>query len=226
MCNSSGKSETGNCVRKTRGRSMESKVRDNIEYTLIRSSRKTISLQLREAGEKGMIGKDRVSGEPGQTGKGDVTVIVRAPRHMALRDIDAFVERHRSWIERRTAQLAQARQNKRVISDREREEGIRAAKEQIPRRVAYFARQMGVTYGRITIREQKTRWGSCSSKGNLNFNWKLMLMPEEILDYVVVHELAHRREMNHSERFWTIVAEMLPDYRERRRRLKEWGRRV
>ena len=80
---------------------------------------------------------------------------------------------------------------------------------------------MGVDYGRITIREQKTRWGSCSSKGNLNFNWKLVLLAPELLDYVVVHELAHRREMNHSKNFWKIVEAELSDYRERRRRLKE-----
>ena len=80
---------------------------------------------------------------------------------------------------------------------------------------------MGVTYGKVTLREQKTRWGSCSSNGNLNFNWKLALMPDEILYYVIVHELAHRIEMNHSERFWKIVEEVLPDYRERRKWLKE-----
>lgn len=222
---------------------MKSKVKDNIEYTLIRSSRKTISLQLRESGETGkagkggetiapeisMLGKSGAIGNTGESGtdlrniKG-VEVIVRAPRRMALRDINDFVERHRSWIEQRSKQLTEARQNRHVISEQERQEGIRAAKERIPRRAAYFAQRMGVTYGRITIREQKTRWGSCSSKGNLNFNWKLVLMPEEILDYVVVHELAHRFEMNHSERFWAIVAEVLPDYRERRRMLKEWGR--
>ena len=67
----------------------------------------------------------------------------------------------------------------------------------------------------------KTRWGSCSNKGNLNFNWKLILLAPELLDYVVVHELAHRREMNHSKNFWKIVEAELPDYRERRRRLKE-----
>ena len=145
---------------------------------------------------------------------------------MALKDIDAFVERHRSWIEQRTRQLVEVQKNRRETSEQEREDGICTAKERIPRRVSYFAQQMGVTYGRITIREQKTRWGSCSSKGNLNFNWKLVLMPEEVLDYVVVHELAHRRELNHSDRFWAIVAEVLPDYRERRRELKEWGRRV
>ena len=82
---------------------------------------------------------------------------------------------------------------------------------------------MGVTYGKVTLREQKTRWGSCSSKGNLNFNWKLALMPDEILDYVVVHELAHRMEMNHSDKFWKIVENVLPDYRERLSWLKANG---
>ena len=82
---------------------------------------------------------------------------------------------------------------------------------------------MGISYGMISIREQKTRWGSCSSKGNLNFNWKLILMPEEILDYVVVHELAHRKEMNHSRAFWAIVEQVLPDYQERRDWLKKNG---
>ena len=82
---------------------------------------------------------------------------------------------------------------------------------------------MGVNYGRITIREQKTRWGSCSSAGNLNFNWKLVLMPPEILEYVVVHELAHRKEMNHSSKFWAIVEQEMPDYQEWKQRLKELG---
>ncbi len=82
----------------------------------------------------------------------------------------------------------------------------------IPERVRPYAPIVGVTYGRITIRNQKTRWGSCSSKGNLNFNVALMLVPEEVMDYVVVHELTHRKEMNHSQNFWTEVERVCPEY--------------
>jgi predicted metal-dependent hydrolase len=80
-----------------------------------------------------------------------------------------------------------------------------------------------VTYGRITVRNQRTRWGSCSSKGNLNFNCLLMLAPPDILDYVVVHELCHRKEMNHSPKFWAEVAKVIPDYKERQKWLRTEG---
>ena len=93
----------------------------------------------------------------------------------------------------------------------------------LPKKVEYYAKIIGVTYGRITIRNQKTRWGSCSAKGNLNLNCLLMLTPEEVQDYVVVHELCHRKQMNHSKQFWEEVGKILPDYRERRTWLKEHG---
>lgn len=105
--------------------------------------------------------------------------------------------------------------------DPQRKQNRELARQRITRRVEYFAPLVGVTYNRIFIKEQKTRWGSCSSLGNLNFNWKLILLNEELLDYVVVHELAHRKQMNHSPTFWAEVERVLPDYRERRRRLKE-----
>lgn len=98
-----------------------------------------------------------------------------------------------------------------------------AAKEYFPKRVEYYAQQLGVSYGRIRIAEQKTRWGSCSGKGTLSFNWKLMLAPPKVLDYVVVHELCHLKEMNHSSRFWKLVEEIMPDYKEYRTWLKENG---
>ena len=92
----------------------------------------------------------------------------------------------------------------------------------IPERVKYFAKIIGVTYGQITIRHQKTRWGSCSSSGNLNFNCMLMATSPELIDYVVVHELCHRKQMNHSPLFWKEVEEILPDYRNLRSRLREY----
>ena len=78
-------------------------------------------------------------------------------------------------------------------------------------------------YGRITIRAQRTRWGSCSAQGNLNFNCLLMLTPDNVMEYVVVHELCHRKEMNHSARFWSEVEKILPDYRRSRQWLKDNG---
>ncbi len=93
----------------------------------------------------------------------------------------------------------------------------------IPDKVRFYAEKIGVDYGRVTIRNQKTRWGSCSAKGNLNFNCLLMLAPEDVLDYVVIHELCHRKEMNHSPRFWSEVAKIMPDYKNSKIWLKENG---
>lgn len=97
------------------------------------------------------------------------------------------------------------------------------ARNIITERVEQYAKTMGVTYGRISIRSQKSRWGSCSSAGNLNFNWHLVMMPSKVLDYVVIHELAHRIEMNHSKQFWEIVSNVCPEYKLRKLWLKEHG---
>lgn len=175
-----------------------------IEYELIRSNRKTMSLQV----------------------KPDGSVIVRAPVRLAKYRINQFIKEHEAWILTQQKKAEAYREHAHVITDEERREGVRKAMQIFPERTAYFAKRMGVTYNRITIREQKTRWGSCSSAGNLNFNWKLVLMPGELLDYVVVHELAHRREMNHSPRFWAIVESELPDYRDRQAKLKILGRQL
>ena len=97
-----------------------------------------------------------------------------------------------------------------------------SSRKLIEQRAAYYAAKMGIAYGRISMRNQKTRWGSCSSDGNLNFNCRLLYVPLELLDYVVVHELAHRRHMNHSAEFWKEVEKYLPDYKERKARLKQY----
>ena len=170
------------------------------EYELIRSKRKSLALQV----------------------KGDGTV-VRAPLRLSEDKIDRFVREHLDWIEKQKDRIQELSGKRHVITEQERADGIQKALKIFPERTAFFAERMGVDYGRITVREQKTRWGSCSQKGNLNFNWKLVLMPQELLDYVVVHELAHRKEMNHSARFWAIVEQELPDYQKRRNELKKMG---
>jgi len=91
----------------------------------------------------------------------------------------------------------------------------------IPRRVRYYREVMKESIGRIAIKNQKSRWGSCSSARNLNFNWRLVMAPLEVLDYVVVHELCHLKQMNHSAAFWAEVEKILPDYRERKKWLED-----
>lgn len=90
-------------------------------------------------------------------------------------------------------------------------------------RASHWAPLLGVTFGRVTVRDQRTRWASCSREGNLSFNWRLALAPAETLDYVVIHELAHRLEMNHSRRFWTHVAKHCPDHKVHRKWLRKNG---
>lgn len=153
-------------------------------------------------------------------------VLVRAPYRVSVKEIQRFVDGHTDWIMRHQQKILrqiETAQDRATISTLEIEQLAKQASKVIPERVAYFAELMGVTYGRITIRNQKTRWGSCSSKGNLNFNCLLMLVPSDVLDYVVVHELCHRKEMNHSLRFWHEVEKVLPRYREQERWLKEHG---
>ena len=172
------------------------------EYRVIRSLRKSISIGVTEEG-----------------------VIVRAPYLCSDRQIRAEVVRHQRWIlnrlkkweDRKTAAGADP------ISDEEIRRLSEEAKKYIPQRVAYYAPKIGVTYGRITIRHQRTRWGSCSSKGNLNFNCLLMLMPPEVIDSVVVHELCHRKQMNHSKKFYDEVYRVYPEYDRWNVWLKEHG---
>lgn len=153
----------------------------------------------------------------------DRRVLVRAPWHMKERDIESFLELKSSWIE---SHLARPITTQPPLSSEEKTALMAEAREDIPRRVAQFAPQVGVSVERITIRCQRSRWGSCSSKGNLNFNCLLMLCPQWVRDYVVIHELCHRREMNHSPRFWALVAANCPDHAAARKWLKTEGRAI
>ena len=174
-----------------------------MEFEVIRSRRRTLAAEI-----KG--------------GK----LIVRAPLFATDGEIQRFLQKNKKWVETHLAK-AQAREAEKKAVNKLTEKEIRDLAEkalrEIPPRVAYYAPLVGVTYGRITIRNQRTKWGSCSSKGNLNFNCLLMLAPPEVLDSVIVHELCHRKEMNHSQRFYSEVLRVMPDYHERYGWLKKNG---
>lgn len=156
----------------------------------------------------------------------DGQVIVRAPYRVSKSEIDRFVLAHKDWLEKHLIKARNAQREADALG-RLTEEEIRAlgkkAMQVIPERVRYYAPLIGVRYGRITIRCQKTRWGSCSSKGNLNFNCLLMLTPPEVIDSVVVHELCHRKEMNHSQAFYAQILRVFPEYHKWNQWLKKHG---
>jgi predicted metal-dependent hydrolase len=145
---------------------------------------------------------------------------VVVPLRTSERTIRALLDQHEGWLAR---QLARAREPRLTLEPMTEHEGRRRARALVHELVGKEAPLLGVSAGRIAIRDQCTRWGSCSSRGTLSFNWRLVLAPLEVAAYVVVHELCHLREPNHSPRFWQLVAAARPGYREERRWLAEHG---
>lgn len=156
-------------------------------------------------------------------------ILFRVPLRTSEREIMRTAEEKSHWIITHYLEI-HAKKNSRPVSDLSAVQRTalenrykEAARSYIPKRVAYYRDMTGGDYQRIAIRDQKTRWGSCSSKGTLSFNWRLMLAPPAVLDYVVVHELCHLTHMDHSPAFWQAVETVCPDYRELRKWLKEHG---
>lgn len=174
-----------------------------MEFNVVRSNRKSMAIEI----------------------KGEA-ITIKAPFQATNEDINSFLLKNKKWIE---THIAKAQAHKAVVDSVERlsADQIKALAEKalivVPERVKHYAPLVGVTYGRITIRNQRSKWGSCSSKGNLNFNCLLMLAPSEVLDSVVVHELCHRKEMNHSDKFYAEVLRVFPDYWKWDQWLKDYG---
>lgn len=179
-----------------------------LPYTVRKSKRKTYAISIDEEGN----------------------IIFRVPLGTSSKQIMQLAREKSQWIITHYLEAC-AKKNSRPHSDLSAVQRTalenrykEAARTYIPKRVAYFQSMTGGDYTRISIRDQKTRWGSCSSKGTLSFNWRLMLAPPAILDYVVVHELCHLTHMDHSPAFWQAVEEVYPDYRTARKWLKDHGR--
>lgn len=174
-----------------------------MEFEVIRSNRKSIRVEV--DGKK---------------------LRIIAPLQATNEDINRFMLQNKQWIETHLAKAQaheKAKENYHKLTQEEIVALANRALEVIPERVAHYAPLIGVSYGRITIRRQRSKWGSCSSKGNLNFNCLLMLTPPEVIDSVVVHELCHRKEMNHSKKFYEEVLRVFPEYWTQDKWLKENG---
>ncbi len=184
----------------------QSKLYD-LPYTVIRSRRKTCGISITPDG----------------------TLTLRVPLRISEQEIRHILLEKQHWIITHYLEVMEKAKSRPSsdLSDIQRtaleKRYIEAARDYFPKRAAYFQALTGGEYYRITIRDQKTRWGSCSAKGTLSFNWRLMLAPPAVLDYVVVHELCHLTHMDHSAAFWQAVEAVCPDYRTHRKWLKDHG---
>lgn len=169
-----------------------------MDYTVIRSSRRTMALEVtREA-----------------------RVVVRAPRRVSAAEIERFVAAHRDWIELHLARRQAYLEAHPPLTEAEIEELRQKAKAYLPGRVAYWAQRMGVTPTGVRITAARTRFGSCSGKNSISFSLYLMQHPPQAIDYVVVHELSHIRHKNHGPAFYAEVERYMPDYRQRQAMLR------
>ena len=169
-----------------------------MDYKVVYSGRKTISLCVK-----------------------DGVLTVKAPYGTKQKRIDDLISSHEAWINKHIKKQREKNEKYGNLTDEMIAELRKTAKQILPLKVSYYAKIMGLKYGRISITGAKTRFGSCSSKGNIAFSYRLMMYPDEAIDYVVVHELAHLKEMNHSPAFYKIIAKVLPDYKERIKLLKK-----
>jgi predicted metal-dependent hydrolase len=148
--------------------------------------------------------------------------VLSRPRFVTDRAVARFLQQLEEWIVRETERMKQ------VTARPSRMRGSRTdylarkehARALAGRRLAYWSECTGITHGRVSIKNMATRWGSCSAKGNLNFHYKILDLPQDLLDYLIVHELCHVREMNHGARFWALVAQHIPLWKSCRRRLR------
>lgn len=166
------------------------------KYTVIRSMRKTISMRFNKEKE----------------------LIVKAPIFVTGWMIENFVNKNAAWIEKQ-----KAKQEESILDVDKIDEYKKEARAYIVPKVDEFALKFWFNYNKIRITSATTRWGSCSSKKNLNFSYRLILAPKEAVDYVIVHELCHLRQMNHSQKFWDEVEKIMPDYKVHEKWLKQHG---
>ncbi len=163
-----------------------------MDYKIVYSKRKTVSLKVTEEG-----------------------LVVHSPFGVSKAQLDKIVEKHSAWAKKTAAKVEREESFWGKIT-KEQEKELRAlARELLTKKTEFYSNVMGLKYGKITITSAKRRFGSCSSRGDISYSYRLIVYPERAIDYVVVHELCHLVYMNHSKDFYTLLAKILPDYKER-----------
>lgn len=170
-----------------------------IKYEIYRQKRKTIAMSFSDEG----------------------TLIIKMPKSCKMDQVYKFMKLKQNWILEHYIRIMKRLEKRQIITEKQYKDYLKSAATILNEKVQYYSKIIGVSYNHVTIRNQKTRWGSCSSKGNINLNWKLILMPDEIQDYVIIHELCHLIEMNHSPRFWRHVHKFCNNYQNCRMWLRE-----
>jgi len=169
------------------------------EYKLIRSRRRTLALEIAK----------------------DATLIIRAPLRMSMEEVSRFIEQKSDWIARKQASNRRKWQMAASLGEKSQAEidQLKAqAEKMIPARAGYYAYLLGIKHGRVRITNAKTRWGACNRNGDLSFSWRLAMAPAWVVDYVIIHELIHILEHNHSRRYWEKVRVAYPEYKQ----CKQW----
>jgi predicted metal-dependent hydrolase len=154
----------------------------------------------------------------------DGCVRITLPRWGSMREAREFVGRLDSWIERQRRRLEEDRRKVPRVPDTDRRHGLERARRELPPRLFELAASLGLTVSKVSVRNQRWRWGSCSPRGHICLNWRLVRMPSWVRDYVLIHELMHLQRLDHSKKFWKLVAQQCPDYQAARRWLRENGR--
>lgn len=151
-------------------------------------------------------------------------VVITIPKNINTSVVEKFLRDKQSWIETKVKVMEKyPKISKVVLSKKEITTLKQSTRALVETKLPHFNTQYGYTWKRISIRSQKTRWGSCSKKRNLNFNYKIALLPEHLADYIIVHELCHLGAFDHSKKFWSLVEKTIPDYKGRRNELKHKG---
>ncbi|MBR2467248.1 MAG: M48 family metallopeptidase [Clostridia bacterium] len=169
-----------------------------MDYKVVYSKRKTVSLKVTHEG-----------------------LVVHAPFGVGRDALDGIVEKHAAWVEKTKERVKKEHSFWDSVGEDGIEELRALAREVLTKKTERYSNIMGLKYGRITITSAKTRFGSCSSRGDISYSYRLMAYPDRAVDYVVVHELCHLVHMNHSKDFYALLERILPDYKERRALLKQ-----